>query len=134
MDESALNPAMMALVVATAGIMFPAICLISNLVLSGIWNTCDRKLAAETTKSSVSSSSLSKSTGPVFRRWAILCVESTKTATFSAAVQSLCPSNVCALVSSNSNGVGFSLVVHRVSIRSNRSMSSLKILAMILYT
>ena len=51
---------MMAFVVAMAGIMFPAICLISKRDLVSIPNTIDLKLAAAATKSSVSSSSLSK--------------------------------------------------------------------------
>jgi hypothetical protein len=50
----------MALVVAIAGIMFPAICLMSNLDLVSIPNTIERRFAPAVTKSRVSSSSLSK--------------------------------------------------------------------------
>jgi hypothetical protein len=49
----------MALVVAIAGMIFPAICLISNLDLVSIPKTIDRRLALAVTKSNVSSSSLS---------------------------------------------------------------------------
>ena len=49
----------MALVVAIAGMILPAICLISNRDLFSIPKIVDRKLALAVTKSNVSSSSLS---------------------------------------------------------------------------
>ena len=52
--------AVIALVVAIAGMMLPAICLMSNFDLSSIPNVIDRRLAVAATKSRVSSSSLSK--------------------------------------------------------------------------
>ncbi|KAH3664782.1 hypothetical protein OGATHE_003597 [Ogataea polymorpha] len=125
---------MMALVVATAGMMFPAICLISNFVFIGMWKIYDRRLAAETTKSKVSSSSLSKSTGPCLSLWEILHVESIKRARFSSTVHSSCPSRSSISDGSHFKGSGFSLVFHRVSIRKSLSMSSLKIFSTILDT
>ena len=53
------RPATMALVVAIAGMILPAICLISNRDLFSIPKIVDRKLALAVTKSNVSSSSLS---------------------------------------------------------------------------
>jgi hypothetical protein len=49
----------MAFVVAIAGMILPAICLMSNLDFVAIPNTIDRKFAPAVTKSKVSSSSLS---------------------------------------------------------------------------
>ena len=57
------RPDTTALVVAIAGMMFPAICLVSKRVFSGMWYTCARRLAAAVTKPSTSSSSLSKAMG-----------------------------------------------------------------------
>jgi hypothetical protein len=54
------RPATIALVVAIAGMILPAICFMSNLDLVSIPKTIDRKFALAATKSSVSSSSLSK--------------------------------------------------------------------------
>lgn len=54
------RPATMALVVAIAGMILPAICLISNRDLDSIPKIMDRKLALAATKSNVSWSSLSK--------------------------------------------------------------------------
>jgi hypothetical protein len=59
-DWSTQRPATIALVVAMAGIMFPAICLISKRDFVSIPKMIDRKLALAETKSRVSSSSLSK--------------------------------------------------------------------------
>jgi hypothetical protein len=58
-DCNTQRPATIALVVAIAGMIFPAICLISNRDFVSIPKTIDRRLALADTKSSVSSSSLS---------------------------------------------------------------------------
>ena len=56
-DSMTMRAAMMALVVAMAGMMLPAIDLMSNRDLVVIPNTCDRMLAAAVTKSIAASSS-----------------------------------------------------------------------------
>ncbi|KAH3684900.1 hypothetical protein WICPIJ_004124 [Wickerhamomyces pijperi] len=64
-DNKEEKPAMKALVVATAGIMLPAMDLISNLDFNGMLKMWDLMLVDATTKSKVSSSSLSNSIGVV---------------------------------------------------------------------
>ena len=54
------SPAIIAFVVAIAGMILPAICLISNFDLVEMLKMSDLRLAAAATRSSVSSSSLSK--------------------------------------------------------------------------
>ena len=91
--------AVMALVVAMAGMMLPAICLMSNFDLGSMPKMMERRLALAVTKSRVSSSSLSKvRTGgeevvlsateacDCFRRWLSLRMLSQKTEKFSASV------------------------------------------------
>ena len=56
-------PAIMAFVVAIAGMILPAICLTSKRVLNGMLKTDARKFAADVAKSNASSSSLSHSNG-----------------------------------------------------------------------
>lgn len=58
-DSRTQSPATIAFVVAIAGMMFPAICFMSNRDLHSIPKTKERRLELAATKSKVSSSSLS---------------------------------------------------------------------------
>ena len=55
--SNTINPALVALVVATAGIMFPVIGLISHLLFIFILKMCILRFAAEVTKSIAEGSS-----------------------------------------------------------------------------
>ena len=62
--SSTMKPPMMALVVAMAGTILPAISLTSQRDLRGMWKTCERRFEAEVTRSSACGSSLSNSSPP----------------------------------------------------------------------
>lgn len=67
-----MKPPMMALVVAMAGTILPAISLTSQRDLRGMWKTCERRFEAAVTKSSACGSSLSNSSPPpsLAKSWA----------------------------------------------------------------
>mmetsp|Transcript_1320 Transcript_1320/g.4189 ORF Transcript_1320/g.4189 Transcript_1320/m.4189 type:complete len:460 (+) Transcript_1320:703-2082(+) len=90
--SSTMKPAMMAFVVAIAGMMLPAISLTSHRDWSGMWKTAERRLAAAVTKSRASGSSLSKESEPTS---AVLSVrmrsmDDSITAAHSGTVQARC--------------------------------------------
>ena len=67
-----MKPPMMALVVAMAGTILPAISLTSHRDLRAMWKTSERRFEAEVTKSSACGSSLSNSSPPpsLAKSWA----------------------------------------------------------------
>mmetsp|Transcript_19055 Transcript_19055/g.42567 ORF Transcript_19055/g.42567 Transcript_19055/m.42567 type:complete len:211 (-) Transcript_19055:281-913(-) len=123
---------MIALVVAIAGMMFPAISLTSHRDCIGMWKMLARKLEAAVTKSNACGSSLSNVSAPTSsgRSSRMVWTEWMKTAAFSAMLHTRCSSSASVdasgrLSAARSTGTGFARSFHKLSIaRSLRTSCS----------
>mmetsp|Transcript_2684 Transcript_2684/g.5700 ORF Transcript_2684/g.5700 Transcript_2684/m.5700 type:complete len:210 (-) Transcript_2684:705-1334(-) len=126
-----MKPAMMALVVAMAGTMLPAISLTSQRDLRGMSKTAERRLDAAVTKSSASASSLSNESAPTSAERcvstvSIVCSSTAALCSTDHTLVSSCLADSASgsAIASSLSGVGGVRSFHSASIESSRSTSA----------
>mmetsp|Transcript_1775 Transcript_1775/g.4339 ORF Transcript_1775/g.4339 Transcript_1775/m.4339 type:complete len:218 (-) Transcript_1775:578-1231(-) len=132
-----MKPPMMALVVAMAGTILPAISLTSQRDLRGMWKTCERRFEAAVTRSSACGSSLSNSSPPpslaksCARSVCMVSMAPRKTAAFSSRLHARRSTSAReaasgSVISSSRSATGFARSFHNESMLSSRCTSSSK--------
>mmetsp|Transcript_16353 Transcript_16353/g.38978 ORF Transcript_16353/g.38978 Transcript_16353/m.38978 type:complete len:236 (+) Transcript_16353:696-1403(+) len=135
--SSTMKPPMMALVVAMAGTILPAISFTSHRDLRAMWKTSDRRFEADVTKSSACGSSLSNSSPPLSlsnsaaRCVCMLSMAQRKTAAFSSRLQvrrstSAREAASGSVMSCSRSTTGLARSFHNESMLSSRCTSSSK--------